>query len=81
MKIALYIEDGLEQVILTPETDVEKGIVRKLEDGTRRLEVKRGQFYECRGGWVRQGMVSNETTGASSESTMLILRPIADTNG
>ena len=31
MKIALYIEDGLEQIVLTPEGDTEKAILGKLE--------------------------------------------------
>lgn len=34
MKIALYIEDGLEQIVLTPETETEKGIIGKMHDGT-----------------------------------------------
>lgn len=53
MKIALYIEDGLEQIVLTPESETERGILGKLHDGTRELAIKRGQFYDCRGGWKR----------------------------
>lgn len=67
MKIALYIEDGLEQIVLTPESDVEKGIVGKLADGSRALSIQRGSFYECRGGYVRQG--------TSDDSVMIIIRP------
>jgi len=66
MKIALYIEDGLEQIILTPEGDTEKGILGKLHDGSRALSIKRGSFYPCRGGWVRQQ--------DSDDSTMIVLR-------
>lgn len=65
MKIALYIEDGLEQIVLTPETDTEKGILGKLHDG-RQLNIVRGQFYECRGGWVREN--------GGIDSTMIVLR-------
>jgi hypothetical protein len=36
MKIALYIEDGLEQIVLTPETETERGIIGKLSDGIAR---------------------------------------------
>ena len=67
MKIALYIEDGLEQIVLTPEGDTEKNILSKLHDGTRKIEIKRGDFYECRGGWVRQAQ-------AGDNSTMIVLR-------
>jgi hypothetical protein len=66
MKIALYIEDGLEQIVLTPETDTEKGILGKLSGGSRELSIKIGAFYECQGGWVRQS--------ANNTSTMIILR-------
>ncbi len=66
MKIALYIEDGLEQIVLTPETDTEKGIVGKLHDGSRTLEIHKGTFYRCQGGWVRQD--------GGPDSTMIVLR-------
>ena len=68
MKIALYIEDGLEQIVLTAESDTERGILNKLHDGDRTLEVHRGEFYHCQGGWVRQ-------RDPTDNSTMLVLRP------
>lgn len=71
MKIALYIEDGLEQIVLTPESDTEKGIVGKLTDGSRELSVKRGAFYYCRGGWQRQG--------GDNDSIMIVLAPKQET--
>lgn len=54
MKIALYIEDGLEQIVLTPESETETAILGKLHDGSRELSVKHGAFYTCQGGWTRQ---------------------------
>lgn len=66
MKIALYIEDGLEQIVLTPESDTERAIVGKLHDGSRELSIKQGSFYECRGGWVRQS--------ENDDSTIIVLR-------
>lgn len=71
MKIALYIEDGLEQIVLTPESDTEKAILGKLHDGSRSLSVKRGSFFECQGGWVRNGR--------EPDSTMIVLRPAPGT--
>jgi hypothetical protein len=69
MKIALYIEDGLEQIVLTPETETEKGIVGKLsEPMARDLQIFKGGFYECRGGWVRES--------SSRDSTIIVLRPV-----
>ena len=35
MKIALYIEDGLEQIVLTPQTPTEKAILGKLHETSR----------------------------------------------
>lgn len=73
MKIALYIEDGLEQIVLTPEGKVETDILAKLHDGQRSISIQRGSFYECRGGYVRQS--------ANYSSTMLVLRPAALSHG
>lgn len=67
MKIALYIEDGLEQVVLTPEGQAEKDILSRIHDGSREIQLHRGSFYECRGGWIRSG--SDDT------STMIVMRP------
>lgn len=66
MKIALYIEDGLEQIVLTPESDTEKGILGKLHDGTRQLSIFKGEFYGCRGGWVRHQARLHGTFDSSS---------------
>lgn len=56
MKTAVIIRDGQTQVVLTPETPFEeqalKGIkTSKLED----LSLKWGCFYDCQGGWYREG--------------------------
>lgn len=68
MKIALYIEDGLEQIVLTPEGETEKAILAKIHDGSRELAIRRGTFYPCRGGWMRWDDHGRE------DSTMLVLR-------
>jgi hypothetical protein len=53
MKIALYIEDGFEQIVLTPEGETEKALCQKFAAGN--IKVYRGQFFNCTGGWLRQG--------------------------
>lgn len=75
MKIAFYMEDGLEQIVLTPQTDTERAIVRKLHDGTRDLSIKRGNFYPCNGGWIRHGMVHISEYGRmdDDESTIIVM--------
>lgn len=85
MKIALYIEDGLEQIVLTPETDTEKGILGKMHDGTRELSIKHGSFYACQGGWTRHAKQSwtdgvyFPSESRDDESTMIVLRYLKDT--
>jgi hypothetical protein len=68
VKIALYIEDGLDQVVLHPEGDAERLILARLHDGTRSLSVVRGEFYACMGGWVRHG--------SGDSSTIIVLRRV-----
>jgi hypothetical protein len=80
MKIALYIEDGLEQIVLTPEGEAEANILGKLHDGSRSLEIHSGTFYDCRGGWKRwkaplYSPYDNAETRHQDESTMIVLRP------
>jgi hypothetical protein len=84
MKIALYIEDGLEQVVLTPESETERSILNKIHDRSRELQIKRGAFYGCMGGWKRWKRWKQSYTGPFSsfdnkedESTMIVLRPAA----
>jgi hypothetical protein len=76
VKIALYIEDGLEQIVLTPESKTEENILEKLHDGSRQLSILRGKFYECLGGWVRHGLLSHENS--NDASTMIVLRPASE---
>lgn len=83
MKIALYIEDGLEQIVLTPETKTEESILGKLHDGDRELSIKRGGFYNCQGGWIRHISLYEQSIyggkeRADDESTMIVLRPVED---
>lgn len=81
MKIALYIEDGLEQIVLTPESKVERNILEKIHDGTRELQLRHGEFYDCRGGWKRhaESQWFNSRTEERDDSTMIILRPKRET--
>lgn len=59
MKVALVILEGQEQIVLTPDTDLEKTLLEKLDRDT--ITVKRGSFYHCRGGWYRQGPGDDST--------------------
>ena len=61
MKTAIYIEDGVVQIVLTPNTAFEKELCSKLEGfDLENIKVYRGEFYHCVGGWDRQrGGTSN----------------------
>ena len=53
MKVAIYIEDGVQQLVLTPEGDFEKQTLNAIVQKPFAAEIKQGSFYECRGGYVR----------------------------
>lgn len=65
MRFAIYIEDKMQQVVLTPEDEGEKRLLELMTE-KQVVEIKRGSFAECRGGWMRQ------YDGVSS--VMLVLR-------
>ena len=77
MKTAIYVEDGIMQIVLTPETKFEKEIFRKLDDkDIKETKIMNGSFYSCNGGWMRQkssnvGMYSDNK---NSDDCSLILR-------
>lgn len=54
MKTAIYIEDGMVQLVVTPETEFEKNSLSSLRDKPLDAQLFAGAFYDCRGGWVRQ---------------------------
>lgn len=60
MRVAIYIEDGVTQLVLTPEGDWEDGVCRKIAaEGEYDVTIRRGEFYANRGGWYRQGEANN----------------------
>jgi hypothetical protein len=54
MKTAIYIEDGVVQLVLTPENDFEKNALNGFAKKPLSVQIFEGTFYDCRGGWVRQ---------------------------
>ena len=76
MKVALYIEEGREQIVLTPENDTEKMVLAKLEDSSRSVEILHGSFFTCQGGWTRYSPSFVEPYGRERQndhSTMILL--------
>ena len=54
MKTAIYIEDGLVQLVITPESEFEKNALTTFQNKPMDAQLFSGTFYDCRGGWVRQ---------------------------
>jgi len=79
MKVSFYMEDGLEQIVLTPQNESEKKLLDRMHDDTRTVEIKRGSFFDCHGGWKRHGVYYEDSAYGGSksndESTMIVLRP------
>lgn len=54
MKTAIYIEDGVVQLVLTPESEFEKNAIASFQDKPTTTKIYAGSFYDCLGGCVRQ---------------------------
>lgn len=54
MKTAIYIEDSLVQLVLTPENKFEENALNAFRDKPLDAKIFAGAFYDCRGGWTRQ---------------------------
>lgn len=54
MKTAIYIEDGVVQLVITPQTEFEKNALTSFTEKPLDAKIFDGAFYDCRGGWVRQ---------------------------
>jgi hypothetical protein len=76
MKTAIYIEDGVVQLVITPESDFEKDAMKRFGDGAIEAKMFRGTFYDCRGGWVRQSEYNSDVYDLSADKgdRSLILR-------
>lgn len=68
MRTAIYIEEGVTQLVLTPESDWERSALADVhKSGTEGISIHSGSFYTCHGGWYRQG--------SGDESLILRLNP------
>ena len=54
MKTAIYIEDRIVQLVVTPESEFEKNALTSFENKPLEVKIFSGTFYDCRGGWTRQ---------------------------
>jgi len=61
MKTAVYIEDGVSQIVLTPETEMEKALVDKLSNDEYNIRIFKGEFFDCRAGYARYAVGGDES--------------------
>lgn len=74
MKTAIYIEQGVTQLVLTPENDWEKSALANFAKESDSFQIYRGSFYKCNGGWTRYDQTDDT-------SLMLRLTPKASPEG
>ena len=66
MKTAIYIEDGVVQLVITPESEFERSAMKSFDSGNHISEFYHGAFYDCQGGWTRH------TRSSSAERSLII---------
>ena len=77
MKTAIYIEDGVYQLVITPETKFEQSALQTMQERSIDAEIYSGGFYHCQGGWVRQrsfGPYQPNPYGGGCDETSLIIK-------
>jgi len=74
MKTAIYVEDGVKQIVLTPENKFEKETLESFSDESIKVKIMNGAFYKCIGGYFRQ------SDRDSNDSLMLIVEEKGDKN-
>ena len=74
MKTAIYIEDGIVQLVLTPESEFEKNALTSFQSKPLEVEIFNGSFYDCQGGWIRQREQSTLSYTDQANDKSIILR-------
>ena len=72
MRTAIYIENDVIQVVLTPDNEWEKKALGTFIDKQMEVRFFDGAFYDCRGGWTRQEAYYGSSM--SPEPRSLIIR-------
>lgn len=76
MKTTLVIQDGISQIVLTPENQTEKNILNLIESKKVETAIKVGNYSECQGGWIRSCKYTKSIYDPEDkiDSLMLVLR-------
>ena len=82
MKTVVYIEDGVVQLVLTPENEFEKNAFKAFKpvNGVINASFYEGEFYDCQGGWSRRrGYEQDWPHSGHKGNNSLIIRTEAKT--
>ena len=79
MRTTIVIDQDKKQIVLTPENKQDEQVVKMLfgernfaggsigePDKVLKVDIFRGEFYECQGGWLREG--------SSKDSVIMVLK-------
>jgi hypothetical protein len=74
MKTAIYIEDGVVQLVLTPQNEFEKDALGSFHERKLDLEVRilSGSFYDYQGGYTRQNWLSDTDYGLAEDRSLIL---------
>lgn len=70
MKTSILIEDGIQQVVLTPENDFEKNIIQSLSNQESRITFMEGSFRRNKLGYLRH--FDNSTYSLDEHSLIIV---------
>ncbi len=73
MKTILVIQENKQQVVLTPENDYEKNILKLIESQKVKTTMKVGKFSDCQGGWIRYYDFDDRFNQNKFDSLMVVL--------
>lgn len=74
MKTAVYIEEGMMQLVLTPDNQWEKDVIAAFSEKPTEVQFFKGRFYACQGGWTRHRDIYEGGYGSKNPPESLILK-------
>jgi len=70
MEITLVSKNQVNQIVLTPESEYEKNILKLIDNSNIQTTLRTGNFSQCQGGWIREYPHSDH-----EYSLMIVLKP------
>ena len=59
MKTILLTKEKRKEIVFTPETEFEEKLIELFGEGLKEAKIYLGEFYDCQGGWLREGNSKN----------------------